>query len=523
MRDYVYSDNKIARALQRHVVLRLVNLLLGFVFQIVLVKNLQPTGFAAYAILLAVVMFGQIVFSFGLYKTISRFVPDFTVNRDFASLGLLVRRLALVRLVSLLLLALALVVGQRALQYIVPVNLERMTVVAFGIWFAASIVLTDTEAFAQSWTAHLASAVVGILEIVGRILVVWLLIRADALSVDTLVTAMAATSALAAILMTIRLWWLGSGLRALGPNEEVKPTQEALDIKRAPLFALANYASMISWGISSPPVVRIAATAGLQVVQLAAFSFVQGLLTSLQRALPGLLLLPSIAPLLTARFASAGVVDRIIGALSLIFKLDLICVLALLILTLVAGEDILRILTQPAYAPYHFILPGVVVLLPLATIYGVLEILVNINLKHRLLGMLWPIGLISIVLIYLTVNIWGLWSVILWPIVEGVTRVGVLLFYFRKEGLWRALDPLRSGVLTLSAALILILSMSIQGLVENASSTFNLILAAGGIIALWGSLFVVRPIRPIEYDAALMIIPQSWRLPKSLLLQIVRP
>lgn len=288
MRSEVYSASRIGRALQYHVVLKLLNLLLGFAFQIVLVKNLHSPDFASYAVLLAIVMIGQMALSFGIYKTISRFVPNFTVNRDFASLGSLISKLVLVRLVSLVLLVAGIVANRSALQHIVPVHLEASAFIGFAVWFAAYIIFMDAEAFAQSWAAHSTSAVVGVLEIAARIAVIWLLIRGGALNIDTLMMGMAATAMGAAIIVMSRLFRIFSRIRSSASPDAGAPVATALNIKGVSFFAFANYLSSISWGISSPPIVRIVGAAGLQVVSLAAFSFAQGLLTSLQRALPGL-------------------------------------------------------------------------------------------------------------------------------------------------------------------------------------------------------------------------------------------
>ena len=84
--------------------------------------------------------------------------------------------------------------------------------------------------------------------------------------------------------------------RRYGPD-----ANQQTNLSQATSFAAANYASTIGWLVSSPATVRIIAASGLNVLALAAFSFAQGLYISLQRALPGLLILPSLEPIIMAQ------------------------------------------------------------------------------------------------------------------------------------------------------------------------------------------------------------------------------
>ena len=70
----------ITRALHAHAAFRLLSLLLGFGFQIVVVKVLSPEHYVTYAVLLATLTVGERLLSFGIGRTVLRFVPALVVR-----------------------------------------------------------------------------------------------------------------------------------------------------------------------------------------------------------------------------------------------------------------------------------------------------------------------------------------------------------------------------------------------------------------------------------------------------------
>src|SRR5437899_2157743 len=77
-RDGIYVKPRIRRALFIHINARAANLILAFGFQILVVKRLPVGDYATYAVLLAALMLGQNIFSFGIDRMVYRFVPDLT-------------------------------------------------------------------------------------------------------------------------------------------------------------------------------------------------------------------------------------------------------------------------------------------------------------------------------------------------------------------------------------------------------------------------------------------------------------
>jgi hypothetical protein len=157
-------------------------------------------------------------------------------------------------------------------------------------------------------------------------------------------------------------------------------------------------------------------------------------------------------------------------------------------------------------------------------IYRVVEIVIRMAFRHQLFILLWPLGLLSLALTYFTVPYWGIWSVLIWPIVEIVLRIFAVLVIFKVDGAKAAIDPSRSGLIAVSAILIIMSLLAIQYILgaENLSASVNLILGFAGVATLGATLFLLRPLRPVESEHLLRILPRKWPIVDSILCLLTR-
>ena len=65
-------------------------------------------------------------------------------------------------------------------------------------------------------------------------------------------------------------------------------------------------------------------------------------------------------------------------------------------------------------------LPLLILSLTFGTAYRILEMIAIINFKQRIFYWLWPLGLTSTLIMYLTVGSWGIWSVLIFPTIESI-------------------------------------------------------------------------------------------------------
>jgi O-antigen/teichoic acid export membrane protein len=519
-----FSPGKIKTALHTYTWFKLVNFVLAFAFQVLVVKTLQPGQYATYAVLLAFLTTGERLLSFGLDRATMKFVPTLTQRRDSKRLRGAIVRICAMRLVALFVFAAICVLMLENLDRFLPA-IDRGTVVAFVIWFVSFTLMTDGDAFAQSWLAHSDSAAAQFLEVCARMLAT---IAAASLSVGgvsagTIVTISATTSTLSAIYLLMRLSRFRSILKGSAPAVETSSADARFDPRGIPWFALANYASTIVYLVSSPPVIRIVASVGLGVVSLAAFSFIQTLATSAQRLLPGLLILPMLEPIIMSGILVRGKGEGIISGLSLLFKLEISCILSGIIVATIAGEELITIVSRRDYSNYSGVLIVMLIYVAFATAYRLLEMIINTNSKQRIFLVIWPISCISVITTYVFVQRIGLIAVLLIPTLEIALRVMLLATAFRQYGTFRVFDPLRTLPLILAAAIIAIAGRtSLRLLGTDHSMLLDFAVAAVAALLFLGGVCVCKILRPSEYEVLAAVFPERWRPAFSLILNGVR-
>jgi O-antigen/teichoic acid export membrane protein len=502
----IYAGPRMGRSFRIHVIARFVNLIVAFGFQILVVKTLPVGQYATYAVLLAALMFGQTILTFGIGRTLYRFVPDLTLRGERRALCALWLRLGIARGAALALFLTGIEGG--ALDWFSPDGLTTTTRAAFVVWFAATSLFGDADALAQAWVAHARLAIATTLETVIRfIAVVTLFAMGFAASAELVVMISAATALLALLVIITLLMPVGIELwRSVSASKTPTP----VDVDDAPRFAANMYVATLAWVGSSPAVVRLVAASGLHALPLAAFSFAQGLLGSLQRGLPGTLVLPALEPMVMANAARGVPPEEIVATLSLVYKLDILCCLALAVATSVAGGPIIRLLATPAYAEYSYVLPVLAGMMIFDTTQRIFEIIGNLHLKQRVFLMLWPLGLTSAAAIYGTVEQFGIWSVLAFPLIESVARLGILLVVYRREMAGLALDFERTAQFLAVSLVVIMAGLATKEIPGFASDRVALAVACGSVVAMISAIVLLHPLRSDERKVALSMIPKNW-------------
>lgn len=522
MAESKYAGAALILRLRAYYGLKLFTLLAAFLFQILVAKVLSPESFATYSILLATLIAAERIFSFGLDRTLLRYVPPLTSHSDFVSLRKLLVGTGAVRVVSLFAVLATIFLGAGILQNHLPTSISRETICAYAAWYIGFALTTDAEVLAQSWHVHVQVATIAAFEISARFLCVLYCAWTGSADPNSIITVCAITSVLSlGVLMSVggRMLYNQNGIERLASESAAR--YPPIKVATAPMFAVSAYASNLSWLISSPVVIRLLSKNGLPLLAFSAFSFIQGLSVSLQRGLPGQMVLPSLEPLL-AKYGSSEQKQRMFAILSLLFKIELVLSLSLIVVTTLMGEELVAFLSHPAYANYFFVLPGLTIALLLQTAYRICETVMSVHLKNRAFLFFWPIALISVFLIYLTVGRWGVWSIIIIPIGEGVFRIVALFAIYRREEIWRAFDVPRSCQLMLSAGLALIIGDQVAiGVIHNWSIDASLTFATFLLWALF--LFAIRPLRATEVDALVAVIPKSMSAIARIAISLSRP
>jgi O-antigen/teichoic acid export membrane protein len=517
-RGKVYVRPRISRALCIHISARAANLILGFGFQVLVVKRLPVGDYAIYAVLLAALMLGQSMFYFGIDRTIYRFVPDLTLRGERDALLALGLGIGAARAAGIMLFLIGIQYG--ILDWFTSERLTTTTLVALALWYTATSLFADADALAQTWVAHARLAIATTVEIVVRLAAVVALlatgyaVTAERIVVISAASALLALATLAALLVPVAI--------ALWRSEVAADTSLPVHVHQAPRFAVTVYLAHFTWVVSNPSVVRLVAATGLDVLAFAGFSFAQGLLGSLQRCLPGMLVLPALEPMVMARKARGISHEKLLAPLSLVYKLDLVGSLAIVIATSVAGGAIVRIIATPAYAEYSFVLPVLALMMTINAAYRIFEIVGSLNFKQKVFLLLSPLGLTSAGAIYVTIGKYGIWSALVFPLIESFARFCIFLVVYRREVVGRAIDLVRMSEFALISLLIILAGLAVKEVIGVASDHAALAVAGGCVAAMIGAILLLRPIRPDEQEVALSVIPESWSGPRNLIVWLTR-
>ena len=490
------------RAITVNMAARLAAMFFGFVFQVLVVKILVPSQFAAYALFFAALTIGAEVLSFGVGNTLIRFVPWYMTRGSLRALKLFAEHMIALRIASLFIVIILLLLSVRFATFLLPSDLAPGTLYVFAVWLATSILYLDAFALAQSLMAQRNAAIVTISEAATRSAAVFALYLLHSVNAESVICINAATTTLALIWLTYLLW--RDFKLPSGGAQENWVGESALS------FALGRYASRSAWLISSWPVVRLVAATGLDVLSLAAFSFVQGLYASIQRAFPGLILLEAMEPILLTKLAQGVRYEKILSSIAVVFKLELVFASTVFIASALAGTTIITLLARPEYAPYWYILPILGIIHALYAAYRILEVVSSAVAKQKIFFWLWPIGLVSTICVYYTVRTWGMWAVLSFPLLDVTLRVGLLVAFFRRDGVQIALDTWACTTIILSAAMVVAAAYYFVGLGET-TIVGNLLIATVGILVFMLMVCAAKPLRPLEQQLLLTMVPRDWR------------
>jgi O-antigen/teichoic acid export membrane protein len=492
---------------------RLVSMFFGFGFQVSVVKILVPSQFAVYAVAFAAVFVGGQLFSLGVGETLIRFVPWGVARGDVHGLRRLARCMIALRVTSILIILAALMFGLRFAHVFLPTGFTPFTLCILAIWLVSWMLYANAFDLAQSLMLQREVAIVIISDAVIRLaaLYVFYLLH-QSVDAQSVIGIYALTSTFSLMWLSYLVWRNVS--LPLGPAQE-------LSVGNPLSFALGRYMSSMTWLVTSPSVVRLVAASGLNVLPLAGFSFVQGLYASLQRAFPGLILLQSMEPILLRGLAEGVRYEKILSAIAVIFKLQLFFILTICIASALAGPTIITLLARPEYASYWYILIVLGVTEAINSAYRILEVVSSAVAKQAIFFWIWPFGVLSVLCIYFTVHTWGIWAALFFPLLEGVLRIGSLMFFFRRDGMQAALDTRRSMIMIISA---LIAVITVSFLSPGAATAIGDLLAAtGGIVVFVLLVCIAKPLRPLEDQLILKMIPKDWKTIRMFADAITRP
>ncbi|MGO4574236.1 hypothetical protein [Microvirga sp. 2TAF3] len=505
----MHQHPTLVRRLTTSAITRLGVLILGLAFQVLLAKIMLPQEYAIFALALAGSSLFISIASLGISRAISRFLPELIVKGNKGTLRHAIGRAAVYRLASVFAVAGVtwFILGFYPLTSGLLHEPSRIIII---FWFVSLLLQLEAEAVALALMEHDLWSVASLLEILVRLCVTLFisvtrgLDASDVIFIWLLTSGTLVVGTLFVILARRHRYWMmnvaNSGAHAV-PSFNPR-VQHA--------FALGIYVSSCAWMATSPAALRLVSAASLPVIPLAAISFVQGLISSVQRGLPVHLMAPTLEPLLISKSATSGKISDALHILSLLAKAETVLILfGIAIITPIASV-MLGIIARPEFAAYGYVIPILMAQALGASYYRVLEIVAGMALRHRTFTLVAPLGLICLLLVFLTTPYLGLTAVLLWPSFEVTFRLLIIRMALRSNGAEQALDTGRLAPLVAATVALLVLGHLVAAEFNfGTAARFATSVATGFGFALL--LFIIRPIRSEEYVLTASTFPRANR------------
>ena len=381
-----YGRDRVRRGLQHFLLGKVVSAGAGFVAMVLVVRGLAVSEFAAYAVLLALVEVFTAISGMGLSHVIMRYVPELYSAQRMAPLRQVVGVAISLRTAVLVLALLGALLAARPLASLLALDdmvpAVKLFLLVVGLRSTAhflSQILESTLHQGYSQFGFATSAV-------GRCLGMLWLLQAGQVSLIQVITLEAACDLLACIILLVGL----------------------VDVLRVPPAGPASHTNADRWAATQRgQMTRFAVAAYLQHLAtlpfggntnrlvggvlfgdrlMASFGFSLSLYEYAKRYLPSQLLVGLIRPIVVARFTESRNFSAVAKLCEQSFQINLLVLLAVLLLVVVAGPELLGQLSAGKYgADSASLLIALLLVLLLETQRLLLEVLTQTVERYDLM------------------------------------------------------------------------------------------------------------------------------------------
>lgn len=372
-----YSKANFQRALQRFLMGRAATGVLGLLFFVLVLRQLQREEFGAYATILAIQAAVAVLATLGIEDTLERFLPELRTSGDEVGvsqlilLGIAARASALVLIVVLGFATKSWwgpLLSLQAYASVLPLALAWLAM--FGLMTTAGAI---HEALFNQGTAQFAQAVYALLKIVLFILLPTAWPEVDGLTRVVVCESVATLAGLLVVISLLRVGGLGVLLR---PAQVWRALPESLRVRMV-AFGIKNYAARLLVLLYGADALRLVASSQAGLAQAARFGAVHSLYDYIQRYLPAFMLLRLIRPVFVSRYTA----HRDFGALNamggIVLKINLVVLTPLLVFLALNGDTVLGVLSKGRYADAGWLLVAYVALLVPMSNQWVVSIIAN--------------------------------------------------------------------------------------------------------------------------------------------------
>jgi O-antigen/teichoic acid export membrane protein len=387
--------------------------------------------------------------SFGIDSTVERFLPELrTRHADQELLGFVMAAI-IIRLASLLLLAVIALLTSDFIASAVGLEQHAGTL---RIWVGV-IVLTGIHSFAVTLLEamlhqRLAQRCMSVY-VITKVILLSLAHNQANLDLRTLVvTEMLSTGFAAAI----GSWSL---IRHF-PSDGIRSGWQIAvsNRRRMQRFASFNYLAQVVFQFFSTEMMKLLVTRLLGVLQSARYGFACSIAETVQRYLPAVLLVRMIKPVFISRYTKTGDFADLNQLARIILKLNLLVLAPAVAVSAIFGEEILGLLSGGNYTDARWILVGTLLVLALSSHQLVLSLLASTLEKNAMQLYAGLASTIAFPCALFLIPSFGALGAIASSAISGFLYNVLATFYLRRAG-YRYQPDLRGAAVFFIAGIVL--------------------------------------------------------------------
>lgn len=444
-----YGKTAVRSSLLHFLFGKAINAVVSVTTLIVLARWLDPGAYGVYVALLAAQASLLAISSMGIETTAERFMPEIrTRHGDKGLLGYALTGF-LARVLTLIGLAVAAALGAKFIAGLIGLN---GYVAEFRLWAAVMVgagVLSFIVILLEAMLLQRFAQRCMTIYVVARLLLLIALYKAGSLDLKTLIWIEFSANTLAALaggwmfLTCVPLGGMQNGLALI-----------RLYRQRMLRFAFFNYVAQVTFQLFNAEVMKLLVTRLLGVLQSARYGFALGVVETVQRYLPAVLLLRLIKPVFVSRYTQSGDFAQLNGMARLILKLNLLVLFPAITLAAVYGSELLALLSGGKYGDAQWILVGGLVLLIPSSHQLVLSILAGTLEKNSMQLVAGLASTVAFPCALLLIPDMGPMGAIASSFVSGLVYNCVATAYLRRSGFDYRIDVRGGCVFVVSGGLM---------------------------------------------------------------------
>ncbi|MEK8045676.1 hypothetical protein [Ideonella margarita] len=338
--------HRLKKSLLHFAIGKLASSIAGFAMLFLLVRALPRADYGAYIALISVFEFGQLGTNAGAIPAAYRYLPALLATRRLQALSALMTRLLGLRVLTLLVGALALAVWAQPLSTLLGLPGGESVIRIFAAYLLCEGVARFAEMAFDSLLMQGASQVSSTLRAWLRLLV--LLVGGAFLegewSLRIWIAVEAAVSLVGVTVALVLIWRQMTKWRMSPPADDGDHWDADLQ-QRVISYSMPSYVAQCIGLLSSVHAVRLAAVSLVGAAAAAAFGFVSLLAYTLQRYLPSFLLIGVIRPMFVAARERGSTGDDMRTLADMVFKLNVLTLAPVWAAFVVYGPELVAMLT----------------------------------------------------------------------------------------------------------------------------------------------------------------------------------